>query len=82
MILVTGATGHLGTAVIRQLLKKTPANKIAAFARDAGKAADLKEKGVDIRVGSYDDAASLDKALRGIEKVLVIAGTDEGRSKK
>lgn len=45
--------------------------------RDAGKAADLKEKGVDIRAGSYDDAASLDKAMRGIEKVLLIAGTDE-----
>ncbi len=55
MILVTGATGHLGTAVIETLLKKESANNIAAFVRNESKAADLKEKGVSIRVGNYDD---------------------------
>jgi NAD(P)H dehydrogenase (quinone) len=77
MILVTGATGHLGTAVIKNLLKKTSANQIAAFVRDETKASALKEQGVDIRVGSYDDRASLDRAMQGIEKVLLIAGTNE-----
>ncbi len=78
MILVTGATGQLGTAVIQQLLKKTSATQIAAFVRDAGKAADLKEKGIDIRVGNYDDTASLDTAVQGVNKVLLISSTDEG----
>ncbi|MEG3857535.1 SDR family oxidoreductase [Microcoleus sp. herbarium12] len=77
MILVTGATGQLGTAVVKNLLEKTSANQIAALVRDESKASALKEKGVDIRVGNYDDAASLDKAMYGIEKVLLIAGTDE-----
>jgi NAD(P)H dehydrogenase (quinone) len=77
MILVTGATGKLGTAVITNLLKKTSASQIAALVRDESKAAALKEHGVDIRVGSYDDRAALDKAMQGIEKVLLIAGTDE-----
>jgi NAD(P)H dehydrogenase (quinone) len=77
MILVTGATGHLGTAVIQTLLEKTSANQIAALVRDESKASALKEKGVDIHVGSYDDTASLDKAMQGIETVLLIAGTDE-----
>jgi NAD(P)H dehydrogenase (quinone) len=77
MILVTGATGQLGTAVVKNLLKKTSANRIAAFVRDESKASALKGKGVNIRVGSYDDTASLDKAMQGIEKVLLIAGTDE-----
>jgi NAD(P)H dehydrogenase (quinone) len=77
MILVTGATGQLGTAVVENLLEKTSANQIAAFVRDESKASALKEKGVDIRVGNYDDTASLDKAMYGIEKVLLIAGTDE-----
>lgn len=76
-ILVTGATGHLGAAVIRQLLKKIPAPQIAAMVRDESKAADIKERGVDIRVGDYDNTASLDQAMQGIEKVLLIAGTDE-----
>jgi NAD(P)H dehydrogenase (quinone) len=77
MILVTGATGQLGTAVIKTLLKKTSATQIAALVRDGSKASALKEKRIDIRVGSYDDTASLDQAMQGIEKVLLIAGTDE-----
>jgi NAD(P)H dehydrogenase (quinone) len=77
MILVTGATGKLGTAVVKNLLEKTSANQVAAFVRDESKASALKEKGVDIRVGSYDDTASLNQAMHGIEKVLLIAGTDE-----
>lgn len=75
--MVTGATGQLGTAVIKNLLEKTSANQIAALVRDESKASTLKEKGVDIRVGSYDDPASIDKVMQGIEKVLLIAGTDE-----
>ena len=77
MILVTGATGQLGTAVVQNLLQKTSANQIAALVRDESKASASKERGVDIRVGNYDDTASLDKAMQGIEKVLLIAGTDE-----
>ncbi|GAB4037439.1 SDR family oxidoreductase [Spirosoma jeollabukense] len=77
MLLVTGATGQLGTIVIQHLLKKTSANQIAALVRDESKAADLIDRGVDIRPGSYDDIASLDKAMQGINKVLLIAGTDE-----
>ncbi|MBC7871757.1 MAG: SDR family oxidoreductase [Chitinophagaceae bacterium] len=77
MILVTGATGQLGTAVVKNLLEKTSAHQIAAFVRDESKASVLKEKGVGIRVGNYDDPASLDHAMQGIEKVLLIAGTDE-----
>ncbi|TGE14713.1 SDR family oxidoreductase [Hymenobacter elongatus] len=77
MILMTGATGHLGSATIEFLLQKLPASQIAALVRDASKAASLQAKGVDLRVGSYDDPAALDQAMRGVEKVLLIAGTDE-----
>ncbi len=77
MILVTGATGQLGKAVINQLLKKTSANNIAALVRDATRAADLKDLGVNIRLGHYDDATSLESAMQGIETVLLIAGTNE-----
>ena len=79
MLLVTGATGQLGKTVVQNLLKKTAANQIAAFVRDESKAVDLINEGVDVRVGSYDDIASLDKAMQGIDKVLLIAGTDENK---
>ena len=74
---MTGATGQLGTAVVQNLLKKTSAQQIAIFVRDGSKASDLKERSVDTRIGNYADTASLDKAMQGIEKVLLIAGTDE-----
>lgn len=77
MILVTGATGQLGTAVIGQLLQKVPASQIAAFVRDEAKAANLIKQGVTLRAGTYDDTDSLDRAMQGVETVLLIAGTDE-----
>ncbi len=76
MILITGATGHLGRVVIEQLLERRDAGQVAAFVRGAGKAADLADRGVDVRVGDYNDVASLDGAMRGVEKVLLISGTD------
>jgi len=79
MILVTGATGHLGSATIDFLLKKMPSSQIVGLARDEQKAAGLQAKGVAVRLGSYDDPASLAKAMQGIEKMLLIAGTDEER---
>ncbi|GAB3022065.1 SDR family oxidoreductase [Spirosoma pulveris] len=79
MILVTGATGQLGSATIKFLLQKRSPSQIAALVRDERKAASLLESGLTMRVGSYDDTASLDRAMQGVEKVLLIAGTDEDK---
>ena len=73
MILVTGATGQLGTAVVRQLLARTGASDIAVLARDPGKAAGLAEQGVSVRAGDYDDTGSLARAMDGLGRVLLIA---------
>lgn len=75
MILVTGAAGHLGQAVIAHLLTtyKVPANQIIAATRDTAKLADLKAKGVHIRDASFDDAASLATAFAGAKRVLLIS---------
>ena len=76
MILITGATGHFGHTAIDFLLQKTHAVNLAALVRDENKAADLKTKGVDVRLGNYDDYDSLIKAMEGIDKVLLISGND------
>lgn len=78
-ILVTGATGNLGTAVINQLLKSAKASHIAALARDEKKAEYLKENGIEVHLGTFDDPASLDKAFQGIDKVLLISTGDPNR---
>jgi len=77
MILITGATGHLGTAVLQTLLRKAPATQLAALVRDEQKAAPLQAQGVSIRVGTYGDVAALDRAMQGIEQVLLISGGGE-----
>ena len=45
MILITGATGQLGRAVVKQLAKRVASERIGVFVRDERKAADLKEQG-------------------------------------
>jgi NAD(P)H dehydrogenase (quinone) len=77
MILVTGATGHFGSAAIDFLLEKgiAPAG-IAALVRDDAKAASLKQKGIIIRKGDYDDYASLVQAFTGVHKLLLVSGSD------
>lgn len=82
MILITGATGHLGRAVVEQLIRRTAPGQVAAFVRDESKAAALGAKGVKLCVGSYDDAASLDQAMRGVEKVLLVSGTEPNRTQQ
>ncbi|WP_309571992.1 NmrA family NAD(P)-binding protein, partial [Deinococcus sp.] len=79
MILITGATGQLGHSVIQQLLRISPSGEVAALVRDEGRAADLRDQGAHLRVGHYDDPASLAHAMQGVERVLLIAGTDEER---
>ena len=76
MILITGVTGHLGQIVIENLLKKIPASQLAVLVRDENKVADLKAKGVSVRVGDYHDKASLASAMQGIEKILLISSSD------
>jgi len=81
MILVTAGTGHLGTATIDYLLKKNvPASQIASLVRDEKKATGLSAKGIALRKGDYFDAASLQKAFKGIDTlVFVSSGSIEDR---
>ena len=77
-ILVTGATGHLGRDTIEYLLNKVSANEIAALARNEEKSKVLREKGIDVRIGNYDDYDSLVKAFQDIDKLLLISSSEIG----
>ena len=77
MLLVTGATGSFGKAAIDFLIKKNiPVAEIAALARNEEKAKELIERGIEVRLGDYDNYASLIKAFKGIDKLLFVAGSD------
>jgi len=77
MILVTGATGHLGNAAIQSLLNKgVRANEITALIRDENKAIHLKNQGIQLRIGNYNDYNSLKAALQGVEKLLLVSSNE------
>lgn len=79
MILVTGATGQLGRLVIEQLLKTEAPESIIAAVRSPEKAADLAEQGVQVRSMDYTNPASIQTALKGAEKVLLISSSEVGQ---
>ncbi len=83
MILVTGATGHYGKAAIDFLLKKgISANNITALVRDESKAEDLKNKGINLKVGDYDNYNSLVEAFENVDKLLLVSSTDISKREK
>ncbi len=70
MILLTGMTGKTGGAIANALLKKGV--KFRALVRDKSKAADYADKGVEIIEGDLSDPASVEAALKGCDKAVLI----------
>lgn len=79
MIAVTGATGQLGRFVIDALLKKVPAGEIVAAVRTPAKAADLAALGVIVRQADYGQPETLEAAFAGVDKLLLISGSEVGQ---
>ncbi|MEJ1196900.1 MULTISPECIES: SDR family oxidoreductase [unclassified Streptomyces] len=80
-IVVTGATGHLGRHVVRQLLEKVPADQVTAVVRDRDRAADLAARGVRLAVADYNAPETFDGLFAPGDRVLLISGNefDKGR---
>jgi NAD(P)H dehydrogenase (quinone) len=77
-ILVTGATGHLGSAVIIQLLTKIKPEQISIITRNEEKRGEFQAKGFNAYLGSYDDVIAIEKAMNGVDTVLLISSGDQG----
>ncbi len=73
MIVITGATGTLGSLVVQRLLDRLPADRVAVSVRDPARAAGLAERGVRVRRGDFADPSSLDHAFEGAEQVLLVS---------
>ena len=72
IVLVTGATGRQGGAVIRNMLSK--GWKLRALTRDASRPAarELARQGLDIVSGDLEDPVSLQQAVRGVYGVYSV----------
>ena len=78
MIVVTGATGQLGRGVVEALLARLPASDIAVSVRDPTRAADIAERGVQVRRGDFAASTSLAAALVGADQALLISADKLG----
>jgi len=78
MIIVTGATGHLGTQIVDRLLERVPAASVGVSVRDPAKARGLSDRGVRVRAGDFTDPGSLAHAFEGADQVLVISAAIRG----
>jgi NAD(P)H dehydrogenase (quinone) len=79
-IAVTAASGNLGPLVIDALLERgIRPSQIVAVVRDPAKVDRTAAAGVTIRQGNYDNPPSLRAAFEGVQKVLVISGSEFGR---
>ncbi|MQA33554.1 NmrA family NAD(P)-binding protein [Modestobacter roseus] len=80
MIVITGATGQLGSQVVEHLLQRVPADQVGVSVRDPQRATDLAHRGVRVRRGDFADPASLADAFAGATQVFVVSvdstGTD------
>lgn len=74
MIFVTGATGQIGSEVVRQLAEK--GEKVRALIRDPKKAAHLNHPNVMFVSGDLSDPKSLDAAFKGAQKLFLLTSGD------
>jgi uncharacterized protein YbjT (DUF2867 family) len=66
IVLVTGATGTVSTALLAEL-KGKPGIHVRALVRDAGKAAALVEEGYEVAGGDLEEPETLDEAFEGVD---------------
>lgn len=74
-IMVTGATGQLGSLIMENLEKYVPASQVIACLRQREKAANYLEKGFEVRFGDYDQLDSLIEAFTGVTTLLLISSS-------
>jgi uncharacterized protein YbjT (DUF2867 family) len=70
MFLVMGITGKVGGATARHLLAQ--GKTVRALVRDRAKAASWAEQGVELVDGDWNDAAAIERALKGVDGAFVM----------
>jgi uncharacterized protein YbjT (DUF2867 family) len=76
MILVTGATGHVGGELVRQLARR--GERVRAMTRNPERASFAP--GVDVVRADFDDPGSIDAAFLGIEAAFLMTAQMPGRT--
>lgn len=70
MILLTGATGTIGSELVKLLAPER--DRLRVMSRDPERAAAITEMGIEVVLGDLDDPASLGAAFSGIDKLFLL----------
>ena len=70
VILVTGATGNVGSTLIPNLIAMGAT--VRALVRDESRAQGLRDQGVEVVIGDLDKPETLDAAFGGVDKVFLL----------
>ena len=70
MILVTGATGQIGSKITEGLIQSKA--DVRVFVRDENRLGDLKNENIQVAEGTFEDMESLEKALEGVDRLMLI----------
>lgn len=68
VVLVAGGTGFIGSHIVRELLRQ--GHRVIAMTRSPEGSRSTVPAGVDLRQGDVADAASLERALSGVDAVV------------
>jgi uncharacterized protein YbjT (DUF2867 family) len=74
MIVITGATGHIGSRTVEKLLAL--GKKVKAIGRNPEKLEALKKAGAVVAAGDMNDASFLTKEFKGAEAIFLIIATN------
>lgn len=77
-IVVTGASGNYGRAFTDALIAKGRAQDLILITRTPDKLTDRVAQGCEVRYGDFDKPETLQAAVTGADKMLLISGTRVG----
>src|SRR6478672_6547694 len=75
MILITGGTGTSGREIVEAVARTGRPFRVTA--RDVARAEPLRKLGAEVVRGDFTDAASLERAMAGVERVFLNSGPTE-----
>lgn len=77
-IVITGASGHYGSSLTDKLIAAGRAEELILITRTPAKLAHREAQGCTVRYGDFDKPDTLQAAVEGAEKMLLISGTRVG----
>lgn len=79
MLLITGANGRLGSAIVNQISKDLNNHQFIVSSSSQNGIEKLSKKGFNARLANFDNIETLNKAFEGVDKLVLISTMDQNR---